>query len=76
MLLCTECRAWKVDPMQSYYEMNVSHNGVHMFATAPRSLTHHTNAMKVLAEIRQRFPENEGFKAKFTYLAVTGYDAE
>jgi hypothetical protein len=62
--------------MQSYYEINVSHNGVHLFATAQRSLTDHSRAMEVLKEIKRRFPETEGFNAKCTYWAVTGYDAE
>lgn len=48
------------------YEINVSLNGKHFFATAERSLAYKSNAMEVLAEIYKRFPESEGFKVDIT----------
>lgn len=54
--------------MQSHIEFNVSLNGIHFFATAPRScsaydLTQAANLAKVLAA---KFPESEGYKISCT----------
>lgn len=45
-----------------HYEINVSKNKVHFFATHARSLTTEAEARAVTAEIRARFPESEGFQ--------------
>lgn len=42
-----------------YYEINVSMNGRHLFATAERSLTSEREARQVAVMIRARFPEPE-----------------
>lgn len=44
------------------YEINVSLNGKHFFATAERSLTTKEDAMKVLVAIIKKFPKSDGFK--------------
>ena len=58
--------------MQDHYEINVSHYGSHFFATAPRSCVSETQMNKVFREIKNRFPESEGFKVTVTYYTVKG----
>lgn len=58
--------------MQSHYEINVSLNGRHFFATAPRSCVTENEARKVFAEIIARFPKAEGFEASCTYWQGSG----
>jgi alpha-mannosidase len=58
--------------MQSHVEINVSLNGRHFFATAPRSGTDRAHVKDVLASIRHRFPESEGFQVTATYWEGTG----
>lgn len=45
-----------------YYEINVSKNGMHYFATAERSLTEEAKALEVYWDLFNRFPASEGFK--------------
>lgn len=45
-----------------YYEINVSLNGQHLFATAERSVTTSWNAEKIYNLFKEKFPENEGYK--------------
>lgn len=45
--------------MPSYYEINVSKNGTHLFATAPRSICNTAQLKKVLRIITEKFPESE-----------------
>lgn len=49
-----------------YYEINVSKNGKHLFATHERSLTNTDSAMMVLRIILNKFPESEGYKVLIT----------
>jgi hypothetical protein len=44
-----------------YYEINVSLNGRHFFATAKRSITSQSDLKKVYPVIKAKFPEEEGF---------------
>lgn len=44
------------------YEINVSKNGLHLFATDKRSCDTKHNMKIVLMEIVFRFPEKEGFE--------------
>lgn len=46
----------------NYFTINVSHNGRHYFATAPRSLDSLAKAKEVFAYLQQAFPEGNGFK--------------
>lgn len=55
-----------------YYEINVSLNGSHYFATAERSLRDEREARIVLSDIRSRFTEEQGFKASITLYQTTG----
>lgn len=60
--------------MESYYEINVSLNGVHYFATAPRSMRGMLPAAAVqfARGIRARFPKSEGFEVRLTRWEGSG----
>ena len=45
-----------------YYEINVSLNGRHLFATAERSITDKSKLKQVLEVFKEKFPESEGYK--------------
>ena len=49
-----------------YYEINVSKNGKHYFATAERSITSHTQAEGLYMVFKEKFPENEGYEISVT----------
>lgn len=44
-----------------YYEINVSKNGQHYFATAERSLRDQEQAHQAAQDFKIRFPKSEGF---------------
>jgi hypothetical protein len=44
-----------------HYEINVSHEGRHLFATHERSMRSVEECKRVLEEVTKRFPESEGF---------------
>jgi hypothetical protein len=44
-----------------YYEINISKNGVHYFATAERSLKDFDGAQRVAKDLQARFPKRDGF---------------
>lgn len=48
------------------YEINVSRNGQHYFATAERSLTTHHDMMKMVYHFSIVFPVEEGYKITVT----------
>lgn len=58
--------------MQSYYEINVALNGMHLFATAKRSCTTKWEYEKVLKILKEKFPESEGYKVTATYWTCIG----
>lgn len=58
---------------QSHYEINVSLNGRHLFATAPRSIFSPHDLKDVLPTIQEKFPESEGFSVGVTYWEIRGY---
>lgn len=59
-----------------WYEINVSLNGVHYFATAERSLTMQKEAVKMLEHFRAVFPESEGYKCKLSHWKTVGETIE
>jgi len=63
---------------QSHYEINVSLNGRHFFATNPRSfLLGDELKVKIAAtEIQKRFPESEGFKVTITRWCSSGQSVD
>lgn len=52
-----------------YYEINVSKNGRHLFATAERSITNFTQAEGMYILFKEKFPESEGYE-----ISVTRWD--
>ncbi|HGL4259682.1 hypothetical protein KTD26_20555 [Burkholderia multivorans] len=58
--------------MQSYYEINVSLNGRHLFATAPRSITSAVKASTMLALLHDRFPSHVGYSINCTHWEMIG----
>ena len=55
-----------------YYEINIAKNGRHYFATASRSLTDERAAKAVWADLKKRFPEDEGFELSVSYRVHSG----
>ena len=55
-----------------YYEINVSLNGRHFFATAPRSITTYAELKKVLPIIIEKFPATEGYEIMLTQEHQSG----
>ena len=58
--------------MESFYEINVSHNGRHLFATAERSCKTHTEMLNVKLHLLKRFPVEEGFEVTVTHWESIG----
>lgn len=58
--------------MASYYEVNVSKDKSHFFATAPRSLTNKTMAYEVFNVLVAKFPKHEGYKVTLAYWQEHG----
>jgi len=55
------------------YEINVSKNGRHFFATAQRSITaKEEEAQKVFMALKERFYEDDGYKLALTYWETRG----
>lgn len=52
-----------------YYEINVSLNGKHLFATAERSITSEGKMESVYKLFLEKFPETDGYK-----ISVTKWD--
>ena len=59
-----------------YYEINVSLNGSHFFATAERSITGEWELNKVLPVIKEKFPESEGYEISVTFWEKIGKPIE
>lgn len=55
-----------------YYEINVSLNGQHFFATHARSLIDETKTRQVWFQMRKRFPISEGYQMELTFWKCSG----
>ena len=55
-----------------YYEINVTLNGKHFFATAERSITNPWNLRDTLKIFLNKFPESEGYKISVTKWEKVG----
>ena len=65
--------------MQSYFEVNVTLNGQHFFATAERSITDSDKAKHVVLELLKRFPKSDGFQVSVSYekcIGISHYGTE
>ena len=58
-----------------YYEINVSQRGKHLFATAERSCTTHTEMLNVFLHLKKRFPVEEHFEVTVTRWESVGIKA-
>ena len=54
------------------YEINVSLNGKHFFATHERSITNIWKLQELLPIFMEKFPEAEGYKITITEWQKTG----
>lgn len=60
-----------------HYEINVSKDGKHIFATAERSLKDIESAHALAAEFKQlRFPASQGFAVTMTRWETIGTEVE
>lgn len=59
-----------------YYEINVSLNGKHFFATHERSIRSEAELRRVLPAIVEKFPESEGYKVSVTKWETIGKEIE
>lgn len=55
-----------------YYEINVSLNGKHLFATSERSISDKHALQKVYSLFKEKFPESEGYKLSVTMWEKIG----
>lgn len=54
------------------YEINVSLNGVHFFATHERSIVSERKLKEVYKVFKEKFPEAEGYEISVTYWTKSG----
>lgn len=57
-----------------YYEINVSCDGKHFFATSERSLTTRIDAQIAYNIFKDKFPADEGYKISVSRIEQLGYD--
>jgi len=55
-----------------YYEINVSLNGKHFFATSERSITDHVKLKEVYVNFLDKFPESLGYSIRVTEWQTVG----
>lgn len=55
-----------------YYEINVSLNGRHLFATAERSITNFDKLKKIYVLFKEKFPEEDGYRLTVTREETIG----
>ena len=58
--------------IQSHYEINVTYEGAHFFATAERSCVTEHDMMMTLRVFRVKFPVTEGFAITVTHWKCAG----
>ena len=55
-----------------YYEINISLNGKHFFATSERSITNKSTLDKVYKTLKEKFPKEEGYNITVAYHETVG----
>lgn len=55
-----------------FYEINVSYNNKHFFATHERSLTSKEKLYKAYKIFKEKFPEEEGYNITATRIETYG----
>jgi hypothetical protein len=58
--------------MQSHFEVNVSLDGRHFFATAERSLLDEEKARRVFLLLKELFPKSEGYHVSLSGFTCKG----
>jgi hypothetical protein len=58
--------------IQSHFEINVSHNGQHFFATEERSAVNSYQARNLYRVLKAKFPESEGYRVDVTEIHCSG----
>lgn len=59
-----------------YYEIDISLNGKHFFATAERSITNKYDLEKVYKVFKEKFPKEDGYEITVQYWEKTGRNVE
>jgi hypothetical protein len=59
-----------------YYEINVSLNGQHFFATAKRSIQSERQLKEAAAIFKKKFPKSEGYELRCTYWKSMGNEVK
>lgn len=59
-----------------WYEINVSLNGMHFFATHARSITSYEQLKVVYATFKEKFKESEGYELSVTEYSTVGKSVE
>ena len=59
-----------------WYEINVSKDGKHYFATHERSITTINKAVEIRDRLKKAMPEKEGFEYTITQWQKTGVKIE
>lgn len=62
--------------MIDHFEINIALNGKHLFATHERSITDTDKYNKVLAILKEKFPEDEGYQISATLWETRGKELE
>jgi hypothetical protein len=57
-----------------HYEINVSHDGIHYFATAQRSITRYEQCVDMVRHFRILFPTEDGYKVTASERNYVGKD--
>lgn len=57
-----------------WYEINVSKDGKHYFATHERSITTINKAVEIRDRLKKAMPEEEGFRYTITQWQKTGVE--
>ena len=59
-----------------YYEINVSLNGKHYFATSDRSIRTKEKAQEMALHFREVFPESQGYDITVSHYETIGHRLE
>ena len=59
-----------------HYEINVTHNGQHLFATAERSLLTEAKAKALFQDFATRFPAEQGYSVRCVRWENCGREVE
>lgn len=58
--------------MTNYYRINVSRNGMYLFATEQGGITSRGHADEVLGLFLEKFPKEQGYNVTMTYWKSKG----